>query len=101
MRPQKHRSEANRNMLAETLARKETCDRAVRTLAMSICAETPTHAARLLSISRMNQAEAGITLADDDPEVLALVDEFSLENQQEWDARNRPDRSEDRCPPRE
>jgi hypothetical protein len=76
-------------------------EQAVRLLAMSLVADDATRAGRLACLSAMAQADAGIALTNDDPEVVALVEEFKLEEQQEWDAQNRPERSEDRCPVRE
>lgn len=73
---------------------------AIRLLAMSICAATPSHAARLRELSEHAQREAGIVLSGDDPEVYALVMEFIIEDKAEAN-HDTAGEAWERCPPRE
>jgi hypothetical protein len=73
---------------------------AVRLLAMAICAHTTARDQRLRTMSEHAQHEAGIVLAEDDPEVVALVDTYHEEDRRDDDD-GEASWAWERCPARE
>lgn len=76
-------------------------EQAVRLLAISLVTNDVTRAGHLACLSAMAQADAGITLANDDPEVVALVAKLEAEDRRDHDAEHAQQDSEARCPRRE